>query len=228
MHQDRSDRLSRFNTANFGRAVVFAAALLASALAAADELSVQSVLGIGPAGRSGRGPVFTDAIEMQLVNGTWRRPVAGEQLVLPDGTARTWTRIDANENGVIPGRDFRGGYALATVTLDEGGVYLLQAQGHRHLYVNDTPRGGDVYNLGFLHLPIELRAGTNELLFKSGRGNLRITLTAPPASAFIEARDRIQPDLLRGKGGTMAFGIPITNASQKPLRGASLHRKGHP
>lgn len=201
------------------------AAVPTTGVVRATEITIDSVLAISSPGRGGRGPVFTDAIEKQLAGGTWRAPVEDETLSLPDGSTRTWKRIDADERGQLTGRELRGGYAHATVTVDRDRVLLLDARGHRHVYVNGSPRGGDVYNLALMRLPVALKAGTNELLFKCGRGSLRATLSEPPASVFFEARDLVVPDLLRGKRRTVALGIPVTSTRLDRVHGVSLHAR---
>ncbi len=185
-----------------------------------ETLTFDSMLSLPSAGRSGRGPVFTDALEARLVAGTFEAPIEGSTLDRADGTTLTWTAVQPNENGKFA--QPRGGYLFGTVESQTDRVMLLDASGHRHAYVNGVPRGGDVYNLGLMRIPVVLRKGTNEFLFKAGRGRLSATLVAPTAPVFFEKKDRVQPDVVVGEGGSVWLGLGVTNATNDWWRGGSI------
>ncbi len=191
-------------------------ATLAPPTFAEDTLpTIDSLLVVSRAGRSVRGPLFTDAIEARLVAGTFSAPSEGDTLTSADGGELEWRRVEPNDDGRFRERELRGGYAYASVESDRSRVVLLDASGHRHVYVNGTPRGGDVYALGYLRLPIDLREGRNDLLFRGGRGSLTIRMEEPPAPCFLETRDRVLPDLVRGESEPIVLGIPVTNATRE-------------
>ena len=79
------------------------------------DIPLTEVLVIGPVGHYRRSPVHTDAIEAQLVAGTWQPPQAGAVVKLPDGSSQTWEAAGAGEDGWIQHDALRGGYAYAAV-----------------------------------------------------------------------------------------------------------------
>jgi len=83
--------------------------------------------------------------------------------------------------GVDRARGLRGGYVYWPVVSPEDKVMLLEAAGHNLAYVNGQIRAGDPYANGYVRLPVQLRAGTNDFLFQCSRGRLRAKLV--PVSA---------------------------------------------
>jgi len=91
---------------------------------------------------------------------------------------------------------------------------LLDASGHSMVYVNGEPRYGDPYRTGFSRLPIELRRGTNTLLFSCGRGAVRARLVEPKASVSLNLADATAPDLITGERVNDWIGIVVVNATR--------------
>jgi hypothetical protein len=123
------------------------------------------------------------------VNGNWRAPKAGEAVASPDGSTQTWTNSVANADGWFEGPAMRGGHAFVTYESAAPRIMILEAAGHNSVYVNGEPRAGDLYQYGYVRLPVALRAGTNELLFNAGRGRLRAKLVPPPSPVFFNLGD---------------------------------------
>lgn len=129
-----------------------------------------------------------------------------------------------------------GGYAFATVTSAVRRVVMLDAAGHRHVYVSShgedgkgpltwSPRVGDVYENGLVRVPIVLEAGETHLLFRAGRGGLTIGFSAPAKAVFIEERNATFPTVLRDDPGTTGGyqgAIVVVNADERWSRGLRL------
>ena len=145
--------------------------LLVSSVSFAQDIVVQEGLAVSGLPRARRSPVHVDPVEAMLVAGSWRTPRAGEELAIGRDTTRSWQVIKAGEDGWFRGPALRGGYVVTTVELDNARTMILDAQGHGLVYVNGVPRAGDPYNYGFVRLPVPLRAGENELLFRVTRGD---------------------------------------------------------
>lgn len=146
-----------------------------------------------------------------------------------DGTERRWRRLVADSEGRFQDRALRGGWAFANFESPDERVLLLEARGHRHVRVNGVPRGGDLYDLGTVRLPILVRQGHNELLFRGGRGVLEARLALPPAPVYFESLDRTLPDAVRGESDPLLVGLVVTNATRRWLRGLSVvSRPGDP
>ena len=74
-------------------------ALLATALPQADTIVITEMLAIEPVGTRGRVPITTNAILAQIVAGIEIAPKEGDTVTLPDGSAKSWKRIEVAENG---------------------------------------------------------------------------------------------------------------------------------
>ncbi len=197
-------------------------ALLAAflALAPSPQLAVEDLLVLPPPGVARREALHTDAVEAAIVAGAWTRPESGDVVVKPGGEEVAWEPATAGDDGWFRHAAFRGGYALASVTLDEAGVWILEASGHSLVYVNGVLRTGDPYAYGHLRTPVELRAGENELLFRCARGRLRARLVPPDRELFLNVADATLPDLVEGVDGPLLGAVVAVNAT--PARQTAL------
>ncbi|MBM3824450.1 MAG: alpha/beta hydrolase [Verrucomicrobia bacterium] len=186
------------------------------------DIEFTSGLGLRGGARAGRVAFRPDEVERLMVTGEWKAPREGETLA-SDGTHRVaWERVVADTNGVFFGTAFRGGYFFVSLTADEERIMLLEASGHNLVYVNGEPRAGDVYQNGYVALPVQLRRGTNEFLFATGRGSLRAKLVRPPSSVFFDLRDPTLPDLVRGERMETRGAVLVVNATTQDARGLTL------
>ncbi len=200
--------------------------LLASPAPAADPdvpLREALTLQAGPGGRGGRSLVHRDAVEAALVAGTWKMPKAGEKFPVPGREPATWKPLQPNKDGAY--NPPPGAYTSFTVTLPEPRTLLLEAAGHGTAYVNGAPYTGDPYGYGYLHLPVHLRKGDNELLFSPGRGALRVKLVAPKADVFVDTADDTLPDLLAGQEMKTWGAVVVTNAIAEWVDGLELESR---
>jgi poly(3-hydroxybutyrate) depolymerase len=209
---------------------------------APKEIVLREGLVIPAVGRSGRSAVHTDAIEAMMVAGTWTAPKAGDTVKLPDGNTRAWETLKAGNDSTFSGRALAGGYAFFTVPSDSERVMILDAAGHRMVYVNGEPRGGDPYSTGYVKLPILLKKGMNKLLFSVSRGRLRAKLVLPKKAklapsvnvpAYFDLSDSTLPDLLAGQQMRTYASVGLVNTTNKTLEaeehiidGAILHGEG--
>lgn len=183
----------------------------------ADSLVIRELLAVDRLSRGGRSLIVTDPIEASIVRGTWNTPAQGDVVTAADGRTATWKPLEADDNGVFNDRALAGGYAHVVVRSPAQRVVMLHARGHRHVIVNGERRGGDVYNLGITTLPIELAEGDNELLFKGGRGRLRIELREPEAALFWLESDATKPDVVGQR--ELVVAAPLVNATNQQLTG---------
>jgi dienelactone hydrolase len=184
--------------------------------APADEIVPKECLAITGVSIGGRSAIHRDAVEARIVAGAWKTPVAGETLASPTGNMQTWTTLAAEKDGVFRGRALANGYACITVNVDKEQVRILEAAGHSMVYVNGEPRTGDPYSNGWARLPILLHKGANELLFLSGRGELRVKLVAPTAPLMLDTRDMTLPDLIVGEKTDTVGAVVVINATTEP------------
>ena len=196
--------------------------LLVSSLSFAQDIVVQEGLAMSELPRARRSPVHVDPVEAMLVGGSWRTPRVGDELAIGQGATRSWQVIKAGEDGWFRGPALRGGYVVTTVELDDARTMILDAQGHSLVYVNGVPRTGDPYNYGFVRLPVPLRAGANELLFRVTRGGLRVTLREPRAPIMLNTGDMTLPDLVEGEPGIYHAAVVAINTTGQWQRDLTL------
>ena len=200
--------------------IPFPVLLLAGSLAAHSaevEYLLREGVAVATGGRMVRTPFHTDPVEARIVAGTWTLPVAGETVVLPGGTNRVWEKVTAKEDGSFEHAALRGGYFEVPYVAERDGILLLRASGHTMAYVNGEPRAGDVYGNNTVSLPIAVRRGTNDLLFATARGGLRVRLAVPAKPLAIDPRDPTLPDLVLGERNDTVGAVILVNASTNTL-----------
>jgi len=195
----------------------------------ADEMVVRRALVIEPVGRYGRAAIHTDAIEAAIVTGHWSPPTAGptsRQVALPDGTSKSWTPAEADDKGWFTQPALRGGYAYVSIEMPEERVMLLEATGHRMVYVNGRLRAGDSYSSGIVRLPVLLTSGTNHLLFRGSRGRLKVGLRPPDSPIMLDTRDATLPDLRIGRPTDAWAAVVLVNATTERIDGLLIETSG--
>jgi hypothetical protein len=193
-----------------------------SGVLGAETLLLRQGLAISGVGRAGRSPVHTDAIEAQLVSGNWRRPAEGDSVSLPDGSTRQWRPVEAGTNGWFADESWRNAYLFVPMTVASNCVMLLEAAGDNLAYVNGAPRAGDPYEHGYVHLPVALHAGTNDLLFQCSRGRVKVSLTTPSAPVALDLADQTLPDLIVGQKADTWGAVVVVNATAEAREGLVL------
>src|SRR5262249_16674597 len=108
------------------------------------------------------------------------------------------------------------------VTSDIDQIVLLNAIGHGLVYVNGEPRAGDPYSNGIVRVPVALRAGKNDLLFRGGRGGLQIAFRTVESPLTIDVADATRPDLIEGAAGEVWGAAVVINASRDWIKDAAI------
>ncbi len=182
-----------------------------------DEIVMREAFVVEGVASSGRVLLFTDAVEAMRVAGTWTPPKPGDSLPMPDGTTKDWKQVKAGDDGWL---GLRGGsYAVWRVESAEERVMILDAAGHGNVLVNGELRTGDPYENGYVKLPVLLKKGENELVFRGGRGRVRAKLTPPLKEVYLTTDDMTMPDLLdtQDHAGAQFGSMLLVNASRRPL-----------
>ncbi len=190
----------------------------ANGLLAESDIVLREGVAVATGGRMVRTPFHVDAVEARIVAGDWTLPAAGEMLALPDGDSKPWEKVVAKEDGDFEHAALRGGYFEIPYISDSDRILLLQAAGHSMVYVNGVPRAGDVYQNGSVSLPIAVRRGTNDLLFATARGALRVRLAVPEKPVAIDPRDPTLPDIVSGDRNDTVAAVIVVNATTNVLR----------
>ncbi len=181
--------------------------------------------------------IFTsNPMETALVNGTWKAPKAGDKVTASDGTEREWKLVKADEKGWIRDTVFGNKFIYVTVEMKQSGVMILQLMGNDMVYVNGSPRTGNPYgqsdsynswenDWNFVTLPVELRKGKNELLFRTSRGRIKARIYSPSASAMFIKKDFTTPDFLIGQKSDTWAGVTVINATNARMENLMVRVK---
>ncbi|MFC1634036.1 discoidin domain-containing protein [Planctomycetota bacterium] len=193
----------------------------------ANEIVIRSGLALAaPLSSTQRyGVLRCDPLEAQLVAGTFVTPKVGA-VAFPaadatDGKAApAWTPVTAK--GTFKGVP-AGGWVYTTMESPTECVMLLEAYGHRSVFVNGEPRGGNEMPYDFVSIPVKLKAGTNEFLFAVHRWcPFAAKLVQVPTAAFILSGDVLAPSLVAGSDADGPVGVVVVNASLQPLSRARI------
>jgi pimeloyl-ACP methyl ester carboxylesterase len=201
---------------------LFAAGQVDSAPA---PIEIRDVLVLPGRGGRSRTALIVDPVEAARARGQSIRPSEGDTVTNAGSDPRRWSRLAAKRDGVLEDRALLGGYAYARVDVPAARVAILEASGAAASIVNDEPRVGDVYGHGYVHLPVLLQTGRNDLLFQVARGSLRARLVVPPATAYLDTSDATLPDVVLGGEPHGLGAVVVVNASTGWLRGAVLRAR---
>jgi pimeloyl-ACP methyl ester carboxylesterase len=190
----------------------------------AKEILPREALVLPSVGRYGRGTVALDPVEAQIVAGTWAVPKAGDTVTLSDGNTRAWQAAKVGADGALGGGGAGGRYAYFPIPSDAARVMVLEVNGHMFAYFNGEPHAGDPYGHGYVHVPVALRKGTNDLLLLGSQraDGVRVRLVAPKAAAQFELADVTQPDLRVGEATDTRAALPVLNATAVTLDGLTI------
>ncbi len=176
-------------------------------------IELREGLAISGGGSRRRDAIATNPIAAALVAGTWTMPKAGDLVVFSAGRTEHWEPVKAGADGWFSHPALRGGYFASSFSSAKAAVMILEASGHSTVYAGGEPRAGDVYETGFVQLPVQVREGQNVVLFQAGRGRLKARLTTPKAPAFLSTADATTPDLVSGEPTATAAAVMVVNAA---------------
>lgn len=188
-----------------------------------EEILITEALARGPVGQYERSAIHSDPVEHALATGSFVQPEEGEE----------WKKLSADKGGWFKDQSLRRGYLYCDVASPKERVMILEAAGQSLLYVNGTPRGGDVYGYGWIQHPVSLKKGRNDFLFRVSRGRVKAKLVKPRSPVMLTTRDMTLPDLVRGKEGWALGAIRVINALDEPvddleIRSELLGKNGFP
>lgn len=147
-------------------------------------------LASGPVHQYGREALYADALAWQLYQ-QGLAPKEGSKVLADPGKTNTWTNIKADSNGVFRGQSLGSGYLYLRYNSSKKQTAVLIAAGHSMLYVNGAPHGGDQYRSGWMHIPVELKKGLNEIYMRTagmgrfGAMTARLEFPSKPLSILI-------------------------------------------
>jgi len=216
--------------------VLFSAFQLHVAHAASDTLVFTKGLSLQLI-RTMNETVFTsNPVESALASGAWKAPKAGEKVKFNDTTERIWKPVQVNDKGWMMDSVFGGSFIYVTADVKQGGTWILQVMGNEMAYINGTPRAGNPYGASdtfmpwendwnFVTLPVTLKKGKNEFLFRSQRGKFKARLYTAPASCFFMKKDFTLPYFVLNEKIDTWGGIGVINPTDKAMKELSIRAR---
>ncbi|GAB2801739.1 alpha/beta hydrolase [Rhabdobacter roseus] len=192
-------------------------------LHAQKEYYFSEGLGVGPCHAYGREALYTDQLAYQLYAGTLAKPAAGQVLLTDEaGQAVSWQAVQADTAHRFRSNAFSNGYLYLTYHSPKAQEVLLTLTGHDMAYVNGAPRGGDMYRYGWMHLPVSLKKGLNEIYVRVARygryGGITAKLTFPAKPVFLGTEDVTLPHIVASlPNDSLWVGMVVMNTTNKPL-----------
>lgn len=185
-------------------------------------------LAVGPCTQYGREALYTDQLAYLLYQGKLERPQDGTTLIKnAKGEDIKWRKVAADTSHRFRGDSFSNGYIYLTYQSSKEQTAILTITGHDMAYVNGVPRGGDMYRYGWMHLPVKLKKGTNEIYTRVARfgrfGGITASLTFPEKPVTLNTEDLTVADVVPGlKNDSLWLGLNIINTGAKPLSGLQV------
>ncbi len=231
--------------------IFLSGALLTCAFAASAQQIHQFRSGlIAPTGtRYGREAVFTDPLAYHLYNGSLKTPTEGAVFSTNEkGEKITWIKIEADssnrlrtintrqQNPGVPagpgvnmqsqrGAIGRGGaYVYLTYTAAKAQTAILNVKGNSAVYVNGAIHTGDVYNLGYMYIPVTLKKGLNEFYVRGAF--IEAALQLSPKTLQLNTEDLTLPSIVIGSQDANAMaGLVVLNTTNAPMNGLQIRTR---
>lgn len=209
---------------------IFATLSLLFVLNQSDAQSVyhfEDGLAVGPCHQYGREALYTDQLAYQLYKGALKPQEGSLLLTDAKGAELKWKKVTADSTHRFRGDSFSNGYVYLTYESKKEQVAVLTVTGQDMIFVNGVPRAGDMYRYGWMHLPVLLKKGKNEIYARVARfgryGGITANLTFPAKPVSVNTEDLTVADVVPGmKNDSLWTGVVISNATKKPLTGLEV------
>jgi len=183
-------------------------------------------LGIGPVHQYGREAIYKDKLAYLLYNDSLITPKEGGSLSTGLSELK-WKPVQSDTSHRFRGDSFSNGYVYLTYDSKKEQSAILNVTGNDMVFVNGTPRGGDVYRYGWMNLALKLKKGRNEFYVRVARfgrfGGITAKLTFPEKPVFLNTADITMPNAVVGlKNDSLWVGVVVVNTSSAPLNGLSV------
>ena len=205
--------------------------IAASKAFAQDTVKFENALTVASGSRYGREVIYTDQLAYKMANGTLQTPnERGEFTSGVNGEKILWKAIKADANGrfsvftrrstqttnnpfLNPGGIDRGSdYIYLSYTSPKAQTAILNVIGGNTLFFNSTPHMGDPYGSGYMHIPVQLKKGVNELFVRGASILPRIIVNVKPL--IIHTDDLTLPHIVVNEiNGILKGAITISNSS---------------
>jgi poly(3-hydroxybutyrate) depolymerase len=198
---------------------------------------IKKCLAVKSPGNTGRSIIAIDPVEYKLVKGTFLEPKVGDKEEFADSVAGIWQKLKANNDGWFSSPLLHGGYAYVRIESKKKKIVLLEGMSHDMIYINGEPRIGNRYQhkesfeswepkCNYSLIPIVLKKGSNELLFRCNRGRLKIKIHDVKKKYILNLNDVTIPDIIIGERIYTWGAAVIINATEQPIKNLYISVSG--
>ena len=200
-------------------------------LFAQDTITFDRGLAVPSGSRYGREAIYTDLLAYKLSRGEAIEPANGKVFsTSARGDKLLWHEVVADSTGrfrifsrrnfqpvnnpfLNPGSVDRGAdYLYLSYRSDKQQAAILNIEGNSGVYFNGVPHMGDPYRAGYMHLPVMLRKGLNEIYIRGANVQARIIL--PQKLISINTDDLTLPNIvMRQQQQSLQAALTVINTS---------------
>ena len=185
-------------------------------------------IAIGPVHRYGREAVVQDQLAYLLYTGKLLLPQEGHSIPAREGDSTVlWQPIEVDSTGRFRGNTLTNGYLFLTYEAAAERPASITISGNSMFFFNGEPHGGDIYRDGWMHIPVMLRKGMNEILIRCSAftrwQGIEAALAILDKPVNIYAKDATLPHIIPGESESPLWGaVVISNATNKTLAGSQI------
>ncbi len=194
--------------------------------AAQDTIRFSEGLAIANSHQYGRQAQFTDQLAARMFAPGYVAPKEGGVLFTnAQGADVAWKVIKADSTGRFTGREAANGYIYLTYKSDRDRGGVINITGNGMFYWNGAPHPGDPYDHKWLHIPVAIRKGLNELYIRTSgfRTSVMVRLTLPATPVMLAIDDPTLPHIVQGRDNQALLGaVVLINTSPKALTGLTI------
>ncbi len=218
---------------------LLAALLATQSLVAQDTIRFEKALAVQSDSRYGREAIYTDLLSYRLLNNSLQ-PKAGNLFnITPSGDSIMWREVAAEEGGrfrvfgrrnfqrtnnpfLNPGAVDRGAdYLYVTYNAPKEQAVLLRVQGSAGIYVNGAPHMGDPYSAGYMHIPVLLKKGVNEIYVRGA--NVLPEIIPVQEALHIHTDDVTAPHIVLNKDNSrLKVALVVSNTAGSAATALSI------
>ncbi len=171
------------------------------------------------------GIISPNPVASAIELGEWKSPKVEDNFIKDNKVVGTWRKITADESFWFKSDSLTNSYVYFQYNSPKDQIVLLEAMGNEMVYVNGKPRSGNPYGyqdtydswgprFDYSLIPVELKKGNNEFVFKCDRGLLKAKLNFNKLGLVFNTNDLTIPDLVVNETIDTYGALPIINATK--------------
>lgn len=167
-----------------------------------------------------------DPVAALIETDNWKLPDENDNLEFNNNVIGKWTKIKTDDNGWIQNDSLTNAYIQFIFASEKEQTIVVEAMGNTSMYVNGSERSGNPYRyqdefeswaprFDYSLIPVKVKKGKNELLFKCNRGLLKVLVHKNYPAIIFNDRDVTIPNPLVNQAMDSYGSIGIINTSEK-------------